>query len=171
MCIRDREQAGDYAKLLDEGFWAGLPACTRVVHMWALDTGISDPSAADVAAATKVGTHSALLLSQALAKWSTSPKLVFATRGTQDTGNEAAGLSVAQAPLWPGEGNELRQLAVEMAIACRAAFFVAIGDGLPHGHQSMPSLLMLQMRLHAEGAPLGSNAFSFAPSWRDDLGL
>ncbi|CAK9066704.1 unnamed protein product [Durusdinium trenchii] len=67
-----------------------------------------------------------------------------------------------QAPFLPGQENNLRQLCVEMAIASAADFFVAFGDGLIQGHVSMPSLLVLQMRTHAESWPIDSNAFSFA---------
>eukprot|EP00933_Yihiella_yeosuensis_P056561 TRINITY_DN5581_c0_g3_i1.p1 TRINITY_DN5581_c0_g3~~TRINITY_DN5581_c0_g3_i1.p1 ORF type:complete len:198 (-),score=29.43 TRINITY_DN5581_c0_g3_i1:36-629(-) len=70
---------------------------------------------------------------------------------------------VVQSPVLRGDRNNLRQLCVEMAIATAADFFVAFGDGIVEGHVSMPSLLVIQTRLHAETWPLESNAFSFAP--------
>ncbi|CAK0910060.1 unnamed protein product [Prorocentrum cordatum] len=68
---------------------------------------------------------------------------------------------VVQAPVIPGDRHQLRQLCVEMAVASAADFFVAFGDGLAQGMASMPSLLVLQLRLHTAGWPLESNAFSF----------
>lgn len=84
---------------------------------------------------------------------------------------ELKGIPVVQAPVLPGDKNNLRQLCIEMALASAADFFVAFGDGLIQGMASMPSLLVLQMRLHAEGWPMKSNAFSFASQYQDGLGF
>ncbi|CAJ1367229.1 unnamed protein product, partial [Effrenium voratum] len=82
----------------------------------------------------------------------------------QELAQELEGVTLLQAPFLKGDDNNLRQLCVEMAIASAADFFLAFGDGLIDGHVSMPSLLVMQMRLHAESWPLQSNAFSFAPT-------
>lgn len=82
------------------------------------------------------------------------------------------GISVLMAPVLQGYRNNLRQLLVEIAIASAADFFVAFGDGMIAGHASMPSLLVLQMRLHAGGWPLDTNAFSFSEgAFQDALGI
>merc|ERR1712176_812755 len=67
---------------------------------------------------------------------------------------ELSGMTVVQAPVLRGDKNNLRQLCTEMAVASMADFFVAFGDGVVQGMASMPSLLVLQVRLHAEGWPL-----------------
>lgn len=85
---------------------------------------------------------------------------------------ELPGVVLVQAPVLPGGDREnLRQLCVEMAVASTADFFLAFGDGLVQGMSSMPSLLVLQMRLHAEALPLDKNAFSFVPVHQDPLGI
>ncbi|CAE7263064.1 unnamed protein product [Symbiodinium pilosum] len=85
------------------------------------------------------------------------------SKAVKDLAGELAGTAeLVQAPRLLGDENNLRQLCVEMALASAADFFLAFGDGLIRGHASMPSMLVLQMRLHAESWPLESNAFSFA---------
>merc|ERR1712048_614439 len=78
---------------------------------------------------------------------------------------------VVQAPVIPGDRMALQQLCIEMAIASEANFFVAFGDGLVTGMASMPSLLVLQMRLRAYAQPLESHAFAFVAPWQDNFGL
>eukprot|EP00927_Polykrikos_kofoidii_P079963 TRINITY_DN76815_c0_g1_i1.p1 TRINITY_DN76815_c0_g1~~TRINITY_DN76815_c0_g1_i1.p1 ORF type:complete len:460 (+),score=62.96 TRINITY_DN76815_c0_g1_i1:161-1381(+) len=78
---------------------------------------------------------------------------------------------VVQAPVMKCCQRALQQLHVEMAVAAKGDFFVAFGDGLIAGMASMPSLLVLQMRLHANAWPLETNAFSFAGANLDNLGL
>lgn len=85
---------------------------------------------------------------------------------------ELEGVQVVQAPVLQGDRHNLRQLCAEMAIASSAEFFLAFGDGIVQGMASMPSLLVLQMRLHSIGWPLDSNAFSFVQgNFQDTLGL
>merc|ERR1712166_1424803 len=69
---------------------------------------------------------------------------------------ELKGVHVVRAPVWQDDRLHLQQLCVEMAIATAADFFVAFGDGLDAGMVSMPSLLVMQMRLYAEGLPVQS---------------
>ena len=85
------------------------------------------------------------------------------SKAVKDLSLELAGTAeLVLAPPLLGDSNSLRQLCVEMALASAADFFLAFGDGLIRGHVSMPSLLVLQMRLHAESWPIQSHAFSFA---------
>ncbi|CAE7399712.1 unnamed protein product [Symbiodinium natans] len=97
------------------------------------------------------------------------------SKAVKDLARELAGTAeLMLAPPLLGDENSLRQLCVEMALAAAADFFIAFGDGLIRGHVSMPSMLVLQMRLHAESWPLQSHAFSFASPGRfgeDWLGL
>jgi len=84
---------------------------------------------------------------------------------------ELEGATVVQAPVLKGDHQNLRQLCIEMAVAIAADFFVAFGDGLVQGMASMPSLLVLQARLHAGGWPLESNAFAFVQPHQNALGI
>ena len=57
------DSAEDFAALFAHELWGGAGAPAAVVHLWSLDGGgLAEPSAAQLDAATKVGTHSALLL-------------------------------------------------------------------------------------------------------------
>jgi len=105
-------------------------------------------------------------------------RIVFLMTNAPVGGPDAAALAaelgdatVVQAPVLTGDRNALRQLCVEMALASEADFFVAFGDGIVQGMASMPSLLVLQMRLHAMARPLSSNAFSFVRPEQDALGV
>ena len=96
----DPQNPAHYAQLFADSLWGGVPPCTKILHMWAVDSCTdADSSAAELEAATKAGTYSALHLTQALAAWSHTPRLYLVTQGTQPVA-DAAGLAVAQAPLW-----------------------------------------------------------------------
>lgn len=98
--------------------------------------------------------------------------VVLAGRQMQALSAELPGVLITQAPVLRGDRHNLRQLCIEMAIASSANFFIAFGDGIVQGHASMPSLLVLQMRLHAGGWPMESNAFAFVQEeFQDALGL
>eukprot|EP01048_Picozoa_sp_COSAG05_P026194 COSAG05_NODE_7024_length_865_cov_0.977807_2_plen_170_part_01 len=59
----------DFNKLLEHAA-ATMPECTGVVHMWSLENSVvADPTPEQLEQASKVGTHSALLLCQAIATW------------------------------------------------------------------------------------------------------
>ncbi|MUH00294.1 SDR family NAD(P)-dependent oxidoreductase [Scytonema sp. UIC 10036] len=80
----------------------GLP-CRGIVHLWSLETALSDeitPSSLETAQV--LGCGSVLHLVQALVNHahSISPKLWLATCGTQAVEPKASPLAVAQAPLW-----------------------------------------------------------------------
>jgi acyl transferase domain-containing protein/D-arabinose 1-dehydrogenase-like Zn-dependent alcohol dehydrogenase/acyl carrier protein len=97
--VLDPKKAAHYAKLLDEDVCEG---CARIVHMWSMDScaNTSDPTAAQLAHATDMGTYSALYLTQALASSSLTPRLYLVTQGTQPVGGSSSELAVAQSPLW-----------------------------------------------------------------------
>eukprot|EP00929_Paragymnodinium_shiwhaense_P074315 TRINITY_DN38019_c0_g1_i1.p1 TRINITY_DN38019_c0_g1~~TRINITY_DN38019_c0_g1_i1.p1 ORF type:complete len:1015 (+),score=127.25 TRINITY_DN38019_c0_g1_i1:75-3119(+) len=68
--------------------------------------------------------------------------------------------------------DSLRRLMLEVAIASRADYFVAFGNGAMTGHISKPSFLVLALRRFVEGYPIESNAFAFADRTAfDPLGL
>jgi acyl transferase domain-containing protein/thioesterase domain-containing protein/D-arabinose 1-dehydrogenase-like Zn-dependent alcohol dehydrogenase/acyl carrier protein len=93
--------ADDFKQLLAHDLWKSIPACAGVVHMWSLDgSKVADPSPAELDAANKVGTHSALLLSQALSEWDATPRVWLVTRGTQAAPGDEGGLAYAQSPLF-----------------------------------------------------------------------
>lgn len=104
------DNSDDYVALLSSDSW-NHSACVGVVHMWSMDNATdADPTPAGIEAATRVGTHSLLYLTQAVAKMGATPKMWIMTRGTQATGSESSGLAVSQSPAW-GFG---KVLALEM---------------------------------------------------------
>jgi myxalamid-type polyketide synthase MxaC len=95
------DHAEDFTQLLAHNLWSAVPACVGVVHMWSLQNStVSDPTATELEAATRVGTHSALLLCQAIATWAATPRVWLVTRGTQEAPGDTEGLAFAQSPLF-----------------------------------------------------------------------
>jgi acyl transferase domain-containing protein len=93
---------GGFRAVLREAFGREL-SCRGVVHLWSLDTTpTADTTAETLEADQRLGSVSALYLSQALLHhgFRDTPRLWLLTRGAQAVGTAKAAVSIAQAPLW-----------------------------------------------------------------------
>lgn len=97
------EQAEDFRRLAEAALLSDQPVCRGIVHLWSLDAPHSQQTTvASLSAAQTLGSGSALLLVQELARTEARdlPRLWLVTRGAQAAGEESAPLDVAQSPLW-----------------------------------------------------------------------
>jgi acyl transferase domain-containing protein/acyl carrier protein len=93
----------EFQRLLKDALGADRPSCRGVVHLWSLDAvPPEETSLASLDASQGLGCCSVLYTAQALAQadWQNSPRLWVVTRAVQAVGEEAATVSVAQAPVW-----------------------------------------------------------------------
>ncbi|WP_437611746.1 SDR family NAD(P)-dependent oxidoreductase [Sorangium sp. So ce834] len=98
----DPAHPGAFHALLRDALGKDLP-CRGVVHLWSLDaTAAADTTPESLEADLRLGSLSALLLSQALVQRGgrDTPRLFLVTRGAQAAGLESGAASVSQAPLW-----------------------------------------------------------------------
>ncbi|MGB9513234.1 MAG: beta-ketoacyl synthase N-terminal-like domain-containing protein, partial [Candidatus Acidiferrum sp.] len=109
-CIRP-ERPEDLHRLFEAIRLPGKCGCRGIVHLWSLDAARpEETSVATLNAAQRLGSGSALMLVQELARMESPdlPRLWLITQGAQAVGETLVPLSVAQSPLW-GLGRVIAQ--------------------------------------------------------------
>jgi len=105
--------ADDYGRLLSDAFGVENTACAGIVHLWSLDLAAPNDAALEDAASDAAcsdawdqtrrrGCGSVLQLIHQLVRFHfpRPPELWLATQGAQAAGDDQAGISIGQAPLW-----------------------------------------------------------------------